>query len=437
MSTLSELSREASRCAKCGSCLADCPIYAETLSEVTTARGKMSLIESLASGDIQFTSKFKELLLSCVICNACGEACPNNINVGEILLEVRRELVNCGGLSISKKFLFRHLLSSLHTMLMFLRAGSLLKGLLLKKIPQESGLHLRFSLPFISNKRLIPALAKKFFCHSHPPVVKAPNEKKGVGYFVGCVTNYLFPSIGSATLRILNKQGISVFIPADQKCCGLIAFGSGDWKSAQKLALSNIKAFEQINPDAIVATCASCSATLKVFYPRLFKDAGVDIQKKVTRFSHKVMDISQFLIRELETPSELKESRLEKDHLPRITYHDPCHLNRTLGIWQEPREILNSLPNLAFTEMDNAGRCCGMGGIFNLTHYHLSQSILNHKLDTLSAMGVDMIATGCSGCMLQFMDGIHQRGLKTKVIHIVEALEIGLGKKNYEGLNTL
>jgi len=425
MSTLTELSREASRCVKCGTCLADCPIYAETLSEVTTARGKMSLVESLASGDIQFTKKFKDLLLSCVVCNACGEGCPNNVNVGEILLEVRRELVNYRGLSITKKFLFRHLLTSLHTMLLYFRAGSLLRGLILKKIPKESSLHIRFSLPFLNKKRLIPALAKNFFCDSHPPVVKANKEKKRVGYFVGCVTNYLFPKIGNATLRILNKHGVSVFIPSDQKCCGLIAFGSGDWHSTQKLALSNIEAFDQINLDTIVATCASCSATLKVFYPLLFKDADVNTQKKVDRFSHKVMDISQFLIKELEIPSEPKENTLKKGNLPQITYHDPCHLNRTLGISREPREILKSLPNLAFVEMDNACRCCGMGGIFNITHYDLSLNILDHKLDTLEDMGVEMIATGCSGCMLQFMDGIHQRGLKTKVIHLIEALEMG------------
>lgn len=425
MSTLQELSREASRCVKCGTCLADCPIYAETLSEVTTARGKMSLVESLASGDIQFTKQLKALLSSCLVCNACGESCPNDVKVEEVLLEARRELVNHRGLSITKKIIFRHLLTSLHTILLCLRAGSLLRGLLLKKIPQESGLHIRFSLPFINKKRLIPALAKNFFCDSHPPVIKALNEKRRVGYFVGCTTNYLFPKIGDATLRILNKQGVSVFIPSDQKCCGLIAFSSGDWQSTQKLALSNIEAFDQLSLDTIVSTCASCSATLKTFYPRLFKEADADTQRKVARFSHKVMDISQFLTKELGISSTMKESSLKKSPLPKITYHDPCHLNRTLGITKEPREILQSLSNLAFIEMDDASRCCGMGGTFTTTHYDLSLDILNHKLDTLEAMGAEMVATGCSGCMLQFMDGIHQRGLKTKVIHLIEALEMG------------
>jgi glycolate oxidase iron-sulfur subunit len=71
-----------------------------------------------------------------------------------------------------------------------------------------------------------------------------------------------------------------------------------------------------------------------------------------------------------------------------------------------------------------------MGGTFTITHYDLSMNVLKHKLDTLEAMDVAMIATGCSGCLLQFMDGIHQRGLKTKVVHLVEALEGGEGSES-------
>jgi glycolate oxidase iron-sulfur subunit len=425
MNDLKKLSKNASQCVKCGTCLAHCPIYAETLSEPTTARGKLSLVESLASGNIQFTKKLNNLLFSCLICNTCGENCPNDVNVGEIILEARRELIDHRGLPITKKFLFRHLLNSIHALPLYLQAGSLMQGLLLKKIPKESGLQLRFSLPFLDKKRLIPALAKNFFCEHYSPAAKANIEKKRVGYFVGCATNYLFPHIGEATLRILNKYGVSVSIPSDQKCCGLIAFGSGDWQSTQKLALSNIEAFEQLNLDTIVTTCASCAATLKTFYPKLFEDADDETQKMVERFSHKIMDISQFLTQEIGITSKLKKLPLKKGNLSRITYHDPCHLNRTLGITKEPREILKSLSNLEFVEMNDASRCCGMGGTFNITHYDLSMNILKHKLDTLETLGVEMIATGCSGCIFQFMDGIHQRGLKTRVVHIVEALEMG------------
>jgi glycolate oxidase iron-sulfur subunit len=425
MSNLTELGKEASRCVKCGTCLADCPLYAETLSEATTARGKMSLVESLPLGDIQFTAKLNSLLTSCLVCNSCGESCPNKVKVEEIILEARKELSHHRGLPFAKKLLFRYFLTSPRTILLFLRAGSLLRGLLLKKIPRESGLHLRFPLPLIDRKRLIPDLPKKFFFNSHPPLVKAHDEKKRVGYFAGCATNYLFPRLGDATLRVLNKHGISVCIPHDLKCCGLTAFGSGDWHATQKLALANIESFEQFNLDTIVTTCGSCAAALKIFYPRIFKDADADIQEKVVNFSNKIMDISQFLTQEPGILSKVTKLPKKQDSLPIITYHDPCHLNRTLGITQEPREILKSLSSLAFEEMNNACRCCGMGGSFNITHYELSLNIVGHKLDALEAMGAQIVATGCSGCMLQFMDGIHQRGLDIKVVHLIEALEMG------------
>jgi glycolate oxidase iron-sulfur subunit len=135
------------------------------------------------------------------------------------------------------------------------------------------------------------------------------------------------------------------------------------------------------------------------------------------------MDISEFLTRELDITSHLTKKSPDKKILPRVTYHDPCHLKRTLGISREPRDLLKSSFNHTFLEMEGGSQCCGMGGTFTLTHYDLSMDILNHKLDTLEAMEVDMIVTGCSGCLLQFMDGIHQRGLKTRAVHLVEALD--------------
>ena len=423
MDNLKELSKKASQCVKCGSCMTNCPIYTETLSEVTTPRGKMSLIESLASGEIQLTKRLQDILSTCLVCDTCGESCPNNVKVGEILLDARHALVKNRGLPPVKRFFFRYLLGSLRALPFYLRMGSLLQGLLLKKIPEESGLHLRFPLPFLDKKRLIPPLAKKFFCDEQPFIALAPSEKKRAGYFVGCVTNYIFPSIGSTTVRILNKNGVSVVTPPAQTCCGLIAFGSGDRSSAQKCALSNIEAFESSNLDTIITTCASCAATLKTFYPQLFKNADPEIQKRVERFSNSIMDISEFLTRELDITSHLTKKSPDKEILPRVTYHDPCHLKRTLGISREPRDLLKSSPNHTFLEMEGASQCCGMGGTFTLTHYDLSMDILNHKLDTLEAMEVDMIVTGCSGCLLQFMDGIHQRGLKTRAVHLVEALD--------------
>ena len=100
------VSSQAARCVKCGTCLTQCPVYSEALSEITSPRGKLSLVESLASGEIQFTEKFGDILSACLLCDSCGESCPNGVKAGDILLSARKALVNHRGLPPVKKLLF-------------------------------------------------------------------------------------------------------------------------------------------------------------------------------------------------------------------------------------------------------------------------------------------------------------------------------------------
>jgi glycolate oxidase iron-sulfur subunit len=412
------VSSQAARCVKCGTCLTQCPVYSEALSEITSPRGKLSLVELLASGEIQFTKKLGDILSACLLCDSCGESCPNQVKAGGILLSARKELVNHRGLPAFKKLLF----GSLQALPRLFRTGSLIQGLLLKKIPGESGLHRRFPLPFLDRRRFIPPIAAHFFSDSHTGLAAAKEEKMRVGYFPGCVTNYLFPRIGTAALRLLNGHGVSVMSPPGQTCCGLMAFAAGDWTTTKKLALANIEAFEKYGLATIITTCASCAAALKVFYPRLFEDADQRTRNRIKQFSDRVTDISRFLASDLKLAVKLRKNSPVNKSRPVITYHDPCHLKRTLGIHNEPREILKALPNFAYTEMPDASRCCGMGGTFSITHYDLSMSIVKRKLDSLESTAASLIATSCSGCLLQLMDGIHQRGLKARAIHLVEAI---------------
>lgn len=413
-----DLSSQAARCVKCGTCLTQCPVYTEALSESTSPRGKLCLVESLASGEIQFTEKLQDILSTCLLCDSCGESCPNGVKAGDILLSARKALVNHRGLPPVKKLLF----GSLRALPFVFRTGSLIQGLLLKRIPGESGLHRRFPLPFLDRRRFIPPIARQFFSDIHAGLAAAKGEKMRVGYFPGCITNYLFPRIGSAALRLLNSHGVSVITPPGQTCCGLMAFAAGDCVTAQRSALTNIEAFEKHKLATIITTCASCAAALKIYYLQLFKDADQLTQTRVKKFSESVTDISQFLVSDLNLASELRENGPGNKSRPVITYHDPCHLKRTLGIHKEPRELLKALPNFTFTEIPDASRCCGMGGTFSITHYDLSMSIVKRKVDSIESMGASLIATGCSGCLLQLMDGIHQRGLKTRAIHLVEAI---------------
>jgi glycolate oxidase iron-sulfur subunit len=420
MKTLPEILEEARRCVKCGNCLAQCPVYLETLEEPLVARGKMGLIEAVGEGGSGFSKHFGKILSQCLLCGTCSENCPNGVQAEEIIRQARSLLAKKKGLSLPKKAIFQYLLDSESFMDLLLKGGTSLQHLFLKKIPEESGLRLRFPVPFLDKRRLIPPLAPDFFLDLHSGWFRAEQETMRVGLFVGCVTNYLFPQIGRSALDLFLRRGISVFIPESQHCCGLPAFGSGDEETARSLALMNIQAFEGSGVEKIISPCASCASMLKLDYPEIF-DESDPLRAKALAFSAKVSDASKFLVESV--PQLLTLSGKGETPALRVAYHDPCHLRRKMGIFKEPRALLKALPGIEYVEMPEANRCCGQGGSFNVANYDLSLKILERKMQSVEGSGADIVATACSGCLLQLMDGLHQQGLKKEVRHIVEIID--------------
>jgi glycolate oxidase iron-sulfur subunit len=416
MKEMNDVQEEARRCVKCGNCLAQCPVYLETLEEPLAARGKMALVESLKEGDPEYTERYYQILSQCLLCGTCAENCPNGVCGDEIIRDARALLVKEKGLTLPKKAIFKYFLENDRLMPLVFKGAASLQHLFLEKIPEESGLRLRFPMPFIDSKRFIPPIAQDPFLDIHSGWVRAEEETMRVGLFVGCVSNYLFPRISQATLDLFVGKGISVYIPKEQKCCGLPAFGSGDEDTPRSIARRNIEAFAEENLDQVVAHCASCAAMLKLDYPLLFGEDD-PFRAKALAFSKKVSDASRLLA---QLPDLKRKGNPPGNKVLRVTYHDPCHLRRKLGIFKEPRDLLQSTPGLEYVEMRDANRCCGQGGSFNVANYDLSLKILDRKTSAIEESGADIVTTTCSGCLLQLMDGIHQAGLKKEVRHLVE-----------------
>jgi len=112
----------------------------------------------------------------------------------------------------------------------------------------------------------------------------------------------------------------------------------------------------------------------------------------------------------------------------KVTYHDPCHL-RTRGITKEPRLILQSLPQVEFVEMENAGTCCGLGGTYSVYHYENSKKIGAKKAGHIADSGAELVATDCPGCIMQLQDSINQAGGRQRAVHILELLAAALPNK--------
>ena len=133
-------------------------------------------------------------------------------------------------------------------------------------------------------------------------------------------------------------------------------------------------------------------------------------------------DITEFLVDVLKLPdSAYKVSAEAKGK--KVSWHDPCHLNRYLGITEQPRQIIKSIPGIEFTEMVRPDWCCGMAGAFSLNYYDLSQKIADKKMSTIEDSGADIVATDCPGCQMQLIDNTIRHKLPVKVVHIMELLE--------------
>lgn len=408
---------KSTRCVDCFSCNSICPVIGVTQE---TKRGPNLLIQMAPylfdprdSG--RRTAMIEGLTKMCLLCGTCAENCPKNLPIDEIIFNARAEIVTKTGLPLSKTLVLQ-MLQSPRLLSVMLKGGSLLRGLFFKRIPAESGLQLRFPIGKMDPRRVLPDLAKRFFLEKAPGEVGAPKENKKVAFFVGCSINYLYPQIGEASIRVLNRRGVSVKIPKEQKCCGLPAYGSGDLEVARKLALANIEAFEKVGVDQVLVACGSCGAHLKKHLPKLFVEADTGVQERVAKFSDSIMDLTAYLASQISVANAPQSGK----NL-RVTYHDSCHMRRKLGVTEEPRTILRSIAK--FIEMEGADRCCGLAGSFGLENYDLSAKILTSKMEKAQKTGAEVLVTGCMGCLMQMQQGVHNHHLNMKIQHTIELLD--------------
>lgn len=416
------LLEEAAKCVKCGACKSACPTFDVLRREPSSPRGRVSLIEARLRGVEGMKDAYVKHIKECTLCGSCLSACPKGVNVPELVLGARfsqseGEFIPSVFSLAAKNLLGAEGLAPALVKTAMKAAGKL-QGVFLKGAGGGEGLVTRFSLPFVGDGRLLPELPEVFFL-DRPDIAAMKDVKKGgaaaVGFFVGCGINYMLPSIGEATVKALDSSGATVAVPAEQVCCGMPALSSGDRQAAKELALRNIEAFEKLELDYIVTSCATCGHALKNVFKDVLSGERIEIRRKADAFASKVRDITELLAKELiyEAKGERKQGI--------VTYHDPCHLKKYQGITEEPRELLAKSGHV-FKGMKNPCKCCGLGGGLVFTNYELSMKIAEKKAMSIKASGADIVATACPGCIIQLKDACHRYGVDAKVVHVVELL---------------
>jgi len=422
MKTLAKLIQELEDqlvvCMRCGMCQAVCPLYAETGLEADVARGKLALLDGLMQELFKDPDGVFERLNKCLLCGSCAANCPSGVNVLEIFIKARAILTGFKGLSPAKKLVLRGMLSRPELFNRLMAWAPKFQHFFAKPVNASLGTSCaRFVSPLLSHRHFKTIATRPF--HADVPELDTPAGSSGirVALFVGCLIDKIFPHIAAAVVEVLDHHGIGVYMPPAQGCCGIPAVSSGDMETFQRLVHYNLKLFAATDFDYLVTACATCTATIKKIWPLLADlDKGFD-PAQVAAISQRTIDINQLIAPRVDIAPKAG-TKTDTAHV--VTYHDPCHLKKSLGVTAEPRALIKANPAYRLVEMAESDRCCGLGGSFNLQYYDLSANIGRLKRDHIKASGCSVVATGCPACMLQITDMLSHTGDDIRIKHPVE-----------------
>ncbi|MDH3715827.1 MAG: (Fe-S)-binding protein [Gammaproteobacteria bacterium] len=234
-----------------------------------------------------------------------------------------------------------------------------------------------------------------------------------VGLFVTCLVDLMRPSVGFASVALLEDAGCRVTVPSEQTCCGQPAYNNGDDRHARTIAERVITAFESY--DYIVVPSGSCAGMLKKHYPEMFTD-DPEWQQRAGDFADRCYELTSFLV-------EIMAYRPNNiSYAGTVTYHDSCSGLRELQIKQQPRQLLSAVSGLDIVEMQDAEVCCGFGGTFCVKYPDISVKMVSDKVANIERTSAATVLSGDLGCLLNIAGRLKRLGTSVKALHVAEVL---------------
>jgi len=410
--------KEALQCIRCASCLNVCPVYRLVTGHVFghIYTGGIGTILTAWFDELKQAEEIQGL---CIQCGRCRDVCPGKIDIPELIVELRRRLVKEQGLPVVQRAIYSVVNNRrlFHTML---RTASITQ----KPFVKDGFIrHLPMFLSDLTKDRSLPSIADVPLRDS-VKMITQPKCAEKAAFYAGCLIDFTYPHIGEAVIKVLNKAGIEVSFPDAQTCCGAPARYGGAFDVAANNAIDNIKALLSADVKYVVSACPTCTAALKYEFVNTLESEGrTEWLPRARELAAKAVDFSSFVVK------LVKEGRLtlrEAKGLEKVTYHDSCHLKRTLKVFEEPRALLKKT-GYELTEMAESDNCCGMGGSYTVKQPEISAVILKRKLQNIQDTSAGMVAMDCPGCIMQIRGGFDKEGKTIRVKHTAELIAERLG----------
>jgi Fe-S oxidoreductase len=358
-------------CYQCGTCTAVCPWnkVRNFIVRRIMHQGQLGLID-FEDEDVWL----------CATCNNCVKRCPRGVEIIDVMRALRRAVTELG----------------------------------IAKVPDSLRITIK-NISAVGNPLGEPEDKRTDWTKELD--VKLHTEGTEILYFPCCIPEYdpNIQRVARATANILKKAGVDFGILGNQaSCCGESVRKAGNESVFQRLAESNISALKEAGVKKIIVSSPHCYHALTNEYPKL---GG----------SFEVEHVSQYLL------DLIKQNRLgfTGEVNKKVAYHDPCYLGRHHDIYDEPREVLRSIPGLELVELADhreGSLCCGGGGGRIWMETKSGERFSDLRLKQALEIGANVLAVACPYCMLNFEDSVltQDKSDEIEVRDITELVEMAL-----------
>jgi L-lactate dehydrogenase complex protein LldE len=237
-----------------------------------------------------------------------------------------------------------------------------------------------------------------------------------VALFVTCLVDALFPDVGKATVRLLERLGHEVVVPTAQTCCGQMHVNTGYRGQALPIVRNHVAAFEQA--DVIVAPSGSCAGSVRHQHADVARKHGdAKLAEAAEATAKRTFELSEFLV------DVLKVTDVGAYFPHRVTYHPTCHSLRMLKVRDKPLQLLRAVEGIDLVELPDAETCCGFGGTFALKNSATSTAMLGDKTSAVLSTEADVLTAGDSSCLMHIGGGLSRLRSGTRALHLAQVLE--------------
>nr|AVW82931.1 oxidoreductase [Streptomyces kaniharaensis] len=404
-----DFTRAVHRCTGVGKCRAStptpdavmCPSYLATRDEKDSTRGRARVLQEMVNGTLVHGWRAPELaeaLDLCLACKGCSSDCPSGVDMAAYKAEYLHQRYR------------RRLRPASHYSLgllpLWARLASLAPGLTNRALAGPFG-RLGRRAAGVDPRRELPRFAPRTFRQWFATRPQPPSTGKPVLLWVDTFTNHFAPQVGQASVRVLERAGYDVRIPARQLCCGLTTITTGQLDLARRTLRRSIAA---LAPHAeaglpVVGLEPSCTAVFRGDAAELLGSTPA-----VTAVARATRTLAELLT---DTPGWTPPP-LTDTH---IVAQPHCHHRSVMG-WSADRDLLTR----AGATVQAVNGCCGLAGNFGAERGHYETSLQVAETSLLPAVRAagataDLLADGFS-CRTQLDQLAHRESL-----HLAELLD--------------